>query len=182
MLNNNFNLLLPFQDSDNNNFMNTLGQEVSFQKVFKYTTYKAINSHIQYHCYTLAYGPTTDFNGFIDEQTSYNWDSQCLTLFVGSGVLEPTKEDYKLSNALQLSVLNSGSYHNGNITYVERTFINTTEEAVTINEVGLYSVKTNEIPVLIGREVLKAPVILQPNESFTFGYQLTMEDLTFVEG
>lgn len=182
MLTNNFKLLIPFQDYDELLFKNVKGEDTSYTNVLVYNTYYQRNRHNNIYPPTSTYNTNTSFNSFTDEQSTYNWNSCAYTIFVGSGLTTPTIDDYKLDNALTLDTLNQAVLRSNNIMSIIRTFINTTDEAVTINEVGLYVVKSNNLPVLIGRKVLEAPVVLNPNETFTFTYQITMEDFTSTEG
>lgn len=177
MFTSNFQKLMPFL-SDDLILKNVAGEEIAASK-FREQNYD--------------YNYTTSSNNYTDEQgvsDFYNWivassnAGDCgFVLFVGSGLTSPTIDDYKLENPLNLEVLSASCTHNGSTTIVTRTFKNNTEEEVTINELGLYVFATNRKSpfVLLARKVLSEPIILNPNETYTFTYNFTIKDFKVTE-
>lgn len=198
MLLNNFKGLMPFQESFT--FKNVAGEDYGMSDIlFEYTNNNK-NSHCCIGGLKYNYVPTTATNNYTDEQTLYSYcdivqgsvnshNQNGLIVFVGSGNSEVTADDYKLESALNLSVIGASCYHNKNVTTVTRTFLNNTEDEVTVKEMGLYLFRNgyngnntfNRKLVMIGRKVLEAPIVLQPNETYTFSYQFTMNNFAFTE-
>lgn len=179
-------------------FKNVLGGNYTKTDILR--TDNKRNGHIAVGELTYNYNTTTATNSIIDETalssfsdivdsygSAYTGTSGCsgLLLFVGDGSADVTPEDYKLEKALSLAVLSASCTHTNGVTSVIRTFQNTTEEAVTVREVGLYVFKTTggqqKYMVMVGRKLLDNPVTIEPNETYTFTYQITMNDFTFKE-
>ena len=97
-------------------------------------------------------------------------------MLLGTGTTPPTIDDYKLDSFVELTVVNSSqTYLNkkGRILTYTRTFVNSTSEAITITELGMYIGKPNaDKPHLTAREVLSEPVVIQPGESKAFTFTL----------
>ena len=95
-----------------------------------------------------------------------------LSMMVGSGTTEPTKDDYRLeSQENGLSVVSSSStaantpsYQQNYILNYTRTYKNNTESPITISEVGLYFTYDNNT-FLITRDTFE-PVVIQPNDIY----------------
>lgn len=179
----------------------------NFQKLFAFADPNATLKNVHeeevtasnYRIQRYNYSPVTTTNNVISEQSIYSLSdilysgtytsSSGLILFVGSGTNLPTKDDYKLEKPLDLSVVAASCTHLKGKTLVERTFFNNTEEAVTINEVGLYVFKTEgpstRYPscafVLVAHKILNEPIILAPNEAYTFSYQFRIKDINIEE-
>lgn len=183
-------------------FKNVLGNNYAKTDILKYITSNSKNSHVSIGALTYDYTTTTLTNNNIEEQALYGWNeivhyinnastegSNGLVLFVGDSDIEVTQEDYKLGNSVPLTVISATCTHANGITSVIRTFQNTTEQSVTIKEVGLYVFRTGHSTakdyqrylVMVGRKVLESPVTIEPNETYTFTYQINMNDFEFKE-
>lgn len=98
----------------------------------------------------------------------------------GTGTTPPTIDDYKFSGDLVTPTLvfNSGTAYNGsNGSIFAMLVINQTQEAMTINEIGLF----RRVPtscVMLTRDVLPQPVVLQPGESK--GFQIYIDTQSFI--
>ena len=128
-----------------------------------------------------------------NNEGSTNKRQNGFTLFVGNGTAEPKADDYKLESPLVLNVSQSSCIElNNNKITVSRSFINNTDENVTVSEIGCYLFATNSwsnsvnsseyIPiVMIGRKVLKNPVTILTGELYTFNYTIDMSQISFGE-
>lgn len=98
----------------------------------------------------------------------------------GTGTTPPTIDDYKFSGDLVTPtvVSSSGTAHNGsNGSIFAMVVINQTQEAMTINEIGLF--RTIQVAcVMLTRDVLPQPVVLQPGESK--GFQIYIDTQSFI--
>ena len=204
MLLNNFKSLLTWNTTDT--FIDTSGTEVAKTEFLVGSTSNVVNSHVSVGTLSYNYTTTTAVSSYTDEQTAYHYNGivQTLTsntlseynehngliLFVGTGTTTPTKDDYKLESAVAFASPFGSCTHNSNVTSVVRTFTNDTEEDVTITEIGLYVFHSlcacnsnySSYPVLVGRKILDAPVTIEPNETYTFTYNVIMDGFTFTEG
>ena len=102
-----------------------------------------------------------------------NWDG-CY-LLIGSGDSQETPDAYKLDSVItQYSVINQthtfSDKYSGSVLLINRVIQNTSEEAFTVKEIGLFG--TN---YMIAREVLPEPVVLQPGEKHTFTMTISLE-------
>lgn len=102
-----------------------------------------------------------------------NWDG-CY-LLIGSGDSQETPDAYKLDSVItQYSVINQthtfSDKYSGSVLLINRVIQNTSEEAFTVKEIGLFG--TN---YMIAREVLAEPVVLQPGEKHTFTMTISLE-------
>lgn len=98
----------------------------------------------------------------------------------GTGTTPPTIDDYKFSGDLVTPTLVSayGVAHNGsNGSIFAMVAINQTQEAMTINEIGLFR-KCPTGCVMLTRDVLPQPVVLQPGESK--GFQIYIDTQSFI--
>ena len=211
----NFKLLISFYR--NTNFINTIGNsiaKISFlggQQGQDYTNHnRAVSPILNNHCVigvsSYNYDITTGSNTYTNEQASYNWYNitnnsatnyydvspyryNGFIIFVGSGDTPVEPSDYKLDNALDLTVLSASCIHKEDeTTIVTRTFQNNTGEDITIREVGLYVFRSvassntyNSYPVMVGRKVLNVPITLENGESYTFTYKIDMSRISFEE-
>ena len=99
-----------------------------------------------------------------------------IQLFVGTNDTPATKDDYTLdvittlSSAQITSLVRSINGDNQAIT-ISRTFTNTSDESITIKEVGLVkSVSTSSsasVNLLFAREVLPTPLVVPSGANFT---------------
>lgn len=99
----------------------------------------------------------------------------------GDGTTPPTIEDYKFSgNLVEPTIVGgSGSTSNGsNGATFQVAVINNTESAMTINEIGLFSSLKNYACVMLTRDVLPEPVVLEPGASK--GFQIFIDTQSFV--
>lgn len=98
----------------------------------------------------------------------------------GTGTTPPTIDDYKFSGDLVTPtfVPGSGTAHNGsNGSIFAVVVINQTQEAMTINEIGLFRTSLS-CCVMFTRDVLPQPVVLQPGESK--GFQIYIDTQSFI--
>lgn len=111
-----------------------------------------------------------------------NGASQSTWAFIfGDGTTPPTIEDYKLSGNLvePSTVAGTGSASNGSngITW-QMTVINNTGSSITIGEIGLCSQISSYGCVMLTRDVLPQPVVLEPGASK--GFQIFIDTQSFV--
>lgn len=102
-----------------------------------------------------------------------NWDG-CY-LLIGSGDSPETPESYKLDSVItQYSVINQthtfSDKYGGSVLLINRVIQNTSEEAFTVKEMGLFGAN-----YMIAREVLDKPETLQPGEKHTFTMAIGLE-------
>lgn len=102
-----------------------------------------------------------------------------VSILVGSGMTDPTENDYTLENVISLThISGSASTSANSFLTVSRTLKNDSTETVTINEVGLFynfledSNDTARTVTLFAREVLTSPITMKPGESYTFTFML----------
>lgn len=102
----------------------------------------------------------------------------------GSGTTPPKKTDYKIENhiATGLTYSNNNTSTTNNIASWVQTVQNTSDEPITITEVGLFCYPNlgNFVCVLVTRTVLDTPVVLQPNDVKTF--TITIDYNKFIDG
>lgn len=192
LTNNGINLLKMNLDY---NFTNTIGEEYSWTKITGYYASATGGYNVYYYPITQYQAATTSAD-FTDEQTAYRYTlSYCTSasnasyyyydipttlIFVGTGTDEVTADDYKLSNAAALSSTSAECVGSNGVYNTIRTFVNDTEEDITITEAGLYVVNnchyssTTCYPVLIAREVLSSPVTIGVGETYTFTYTINV--------
>ena len=96
---------------------------------------------------------------------------------IGTGNDAVTESDYKLSNALNISLTASSQSIGGNVNKYTRfatvatTYTNNTGNAVTVKEMGIYvkhSAESSSTGFYLTRELLEIPVTIEPGESYTF--------------
>lgn len=136
--------------------------------------------------YLLGIGPSSNLNEVISSNeytantnasagTSSRW-----AFGFGTGTTPPTIDDYKFSGDLVTPTLvtPSGTAHNGsNGSIFAMVVINQTQEAMTINEIGLFRTAKSGC-VMLTRDVLPQPVVLQPGESK--GFQIYIDTQSFI--
>lgn len=132
----------------------------------------------------LAMGPSSSFSEVIDSiaytANSNNTRTSQWAFGFGTGTTPPTIDDYKFSGDLVTPTLvpSSGIAHNGsNGSIFAMVVINQTQEAMTINEIGLFRNTPNGC-VMLTRDVLPQPVVLQPVESI--GFQIYIDTQSFI--
>lgn len=111
---------------------------------------------------------------------SFNF-SEC-EIYLGTGNVTPTIDDYKLSGELVTSLTSQGkntTANNNSITF-SAIATNNTESPVTIKEIGLggYCTGAKSFVVLLTRDVLATPVTLNTGDSKTFSITIDFRSLT----
>lgn len=125
--------------------------------------------------------------------SSSNYDSTTTTtarinfvgceIYLGTGNVTPTIDDYKLSGELITSLTSQSQYttsNNNSITF-SAIATNNTDAPVTIKEIGLggYITSGNMACVfLLTRDVLATPVTLNVGDSKTFSITIDFRSLT----
>lgn len=107
---------------------------------------------------------------------------QGCEIYLGTGNVTPTIDDYKLSGELVTglkSQTQSTTANNNSITF-SAIATNNTESPVTIKEIGLggYYNGSNPFVVLLTRDVLATPVTLNTGDSKTFSITIDFRSLT----
>lgn len=132
----------------------------------------------------LSMEPIGNLSEVIDSNVytanSYSAKASQWALGFGTGTTPPTIDDYKFSGDLVTPTLVSGSgtAHNGsNGSIWAMVVTNQTQEAMTINEIGLFR-KNQYSCVMLTRDVLPQPVVLQPGESK--GFQIYIDTQSFI--
>lgn len=96
----------------------------------------------------------------------------------GTGTTPPTIDDYKFSGDLVTPTCVSGYTYDGSDGSIFTMVVtNPTEEAMTINEIGLFR-KVSVGCVMLTRDVFPQPVVLQPGESK--GFQIYIDTQSFI--
>lgn len=103
-------------------------------------------------------------------------------IYLGTGNVTPTIDDYKLSGELVTGLTSqekSTTANNNSITF-SAIATNNTESPVTIKEIGLGGYQTGNTPfvVLLTRDVLTTPVTLNTGDSKTFSITIDFRSLT----
>lgn len=104
-------------------------------------------------------------------------------IYLGTGNVTPTIDDYKLSGELVTGLTSQGqstSANNNSITF-SAIATNNTESPVTIKEIGLggyYNSSTTPVVVLLTRDVLATPVTLNTGDSKRFSITIDFRSLT----
>ena len=124
--------------------------------------------------------------------SSTNYDSTSITtgglgfseceIYLGTGNVTPTIDDYKLSGELVTGLTSqeqSTTANNNSITF-SAIATNNTESPVTIKEIGLggYVTGTTACVILLTRDVLTTPVTLNTGDSKTFSITIDFRSLT----
>lgn len=102
-------------------------------------------------------------------------------IYLGTGNVTPTIDDYKLSGELVTSLTSQGqstTANNNSITF-SAIATNNTESPVTIKEIGLGGYYTNPpFVLLLTRDVLATPVTLNTGDSKRFSITIDFRSLT----
>ena len=103
-------------------------------------------------------------------------------IYLGTGNVTPTIDDYKLSGELVTGLKSQGqntTANNNSITF-SAIATNNTESPVTIKEIGLggYTTGTTACVILLTRDVLPTPVTLNTGDSKTFSITIDLRSLT----
>lgn len=124
--------------------------------------------------------------------SSTNYDSTSIStgnfnftgckIYLGTGNVTPTIDDYKLSGELVTGLTSqekSTAANNNSITF-SAIATNNTESPVTIKEIGLGGYFSGSTPfvVLLTRDVLATPVTLNVGDSKTFSITIDFRSLT----
>lgn len=114
--------------------------------------------------------------------TAGNFNFAGCEIYLGTGNVTPTIDDYKLSGELITSLISqdqSTTANNNSITF-SAIATNNTESPVTIKEIGLggYSSGSILFVVLLTRDVLATPVTLNTGDSKTFSITIDLRSLT----
>lgn len=137
----------------------------------------------------LNLNDSTSFNLYSIPPTYYNFTvgsryyPNNRGIVFGSGTTPPQKTDYKIENHIAdgLTYSNNNTSETNNVANWVQTVQNTSNEPITISEVGLFSAcSAQDLCVLLTRTVLDTPVVLQPNEVKTF--TITIDYNKFVDG
>ena len=110
-----------------------------------------------------------------------NFTFQGCEIYLGTGNVTPTIDDYKLSGELVTGLTSqekSTTANNNSITF-SAIATNNTESPVTIKEIGLGGYYENTACVfLLTRDVLTTPVTLNTGDSKTFSITIDLRSLT----
>lgn len=114
--------------------------------------------------------------------TSGNFSFSGCEIYLGTGNVTPTIDDYKLSGELVTGLTSQGqdtTANNNSITF-SAIATNNTESPVTIKEIGLGGYFTGSTPfvVLLTRDVLATPVTINTGDSKTFSITIDLRSLT----
>ena len=133
----------------------------------------------------LSMGPNGNLSRVIDSNeyaaNSYTTKAAQWAFGFGAGTTPPTIDDYKFSGDLVTPTLVSASgtvYNGSNGSIFGMVVINQTQEAMTINEIGLFLSVDSYGCVMLTRDVLPQPVVLQPGESK--GFQIYINTQSFI--
>lgn len=111
-----------------------------------------------------------------------NFGFQGCEIYLGTGNVTPTINDYKLSGELitGLKSQSQSTTANNNSIIFSAIATNNTESPVTIKEIGLggYFTSTTPLVVLLTRDVLATPVTLNTGDSKTFSITIDFRSLT----
>ena len=122
----------------------------------------------------------TNYNG--TSVFSGNFNFQGCEIYLGTGNVTPTIDDYKLSGELITSLVSQGLSTTANNNSIKFSAIatNNTESPVTIKELGLGGYVTGNTPfvVLLTRDVLATPVTLNTGDSKTFSITIDFRSIT----
>lgn len=113
--------------------------------------------------------------------TSGNFSFTGCQIYLGTGNVTPTIDDYKLSGELVTGLKSQGqstTANNNSITF-SAIATNNTESPVTIKEIGLGGYYNGEpCVILLTRDVLATPVTLNVGDSKTFSITIDFRSLT----
>jgi hypothetical protein len=135
-------------------------------------------SDLTRYCNICTSGTNYDSTEMVTKTFSF---SEC-EIYLGTGNVTPTIDDYKLSGELITGLTSQeqeATATNNSITF-SAIATNNTESPVTIKEIGLGGCKseTPTFVVLLTRDVLATPVTLNPGDSKTFSITIDFRSLT----
>ena len=114
--------------------------------------------------------------------TQGNFSFRGCEIYLGTGNVTPTIDDYKLSGELVtgLKSQEQSTTANNNSIRFSAIATNNTESPVTIKEIGLggYFSGSEPFVVLLTRDVLATPVTLNTGDSKTFSITIDFRSLT----
>lgn len=139
-------------------------------------TYPRIHG-LDHNCEICTSGKCYDSTNIETSNISF---SKCA-IYLGTGNVTPTIDDYKLSGELVTGLTSQGkntTATNNSITF-SAIATNNTESPVTIKEIGLGGYNNSwSFVVLLTRDVLATPVTLNTGDSKTFSITIDFRSLT----
>lgn len=186
MLLNNFRRALVNTMSDRLNLSQIMGMTGEIKttggSVYKPTSQSYMNSP-QIAGVASVCSICTD-NGMYDSTsiTTGNLVFAGCQIYLGTGNVTPTIDDYKLSGVLVTGLKSqeqNTTANNNSITF-SAIATNNTESPVTIKEIGLggYTTSGTGFVILLTRDVLPTPVTLNTGDSKTFSITIDFRSLT----
>lgn len=127
---------------------------------------------------TQGYGNIANFLGFVSGSNLDYSAGQSMRLLLGSGDSNASIDDYKLESLLtDYSVLAHSKTSIGTYDTLCTVFSRTIEANanITIKEYGVVGVDNSGNALLLAREILPEPVVLQPGEKHTFTMTMSLE-------
>lgn len=127
---------------------------------------------------TQGYGNISNFLGFLSGNGLDYSAGQSMRLLFGSGDSSASIDDYKLESLItDYSVLAHSKTSIGTYDTLCTIFSRTIEANanITIKEYGVVGVDNSGNTLLLAREVLPEPVVLQPGEKYTFTMTISLE-------
>ena len=182
-----------------NNFrrvlVNTISDSLNLSQIKGMTGEIKTTGGKVYNPTTQAYMDFPQINGLSSKcnicTSSTNYDStsiitgnfafQGCEIYLGTGNVTPTIDDYKLSGELVTGLTSqeeSTTANNNSLTF-SAIATNNTESPVTIKEIGLGGYETGPaFVVLLTRDVLATPVTLNTGDSKKFSITIDFRSLT----
>ena len=127
---------------------------------------------------TQGYGNISNFLGFASGNRLDYSAGQSMRLLFGSGDSSASIDDYKLESLItDYSVLAHSKTSIGTYDTLCTVFSRTIQanSNITIKEYAVVSVNSSGDTLLLAREVLPEPVVLQPGEKHTFTMTISLE-------
>ena len=127
---------------------------------------------------TQGYGNISNFLGFASGNGLDYSAGQSMRLLLGSGDSNASIDDYKLESLItDYSVLAHSKTSIGTYDTLCTVFSRTIQanSNITIKEYAVVSVDNSGNTLLLAREVLPEPVVLQPGEKHTFTMTISLE-------
>lgn len=113
--------------------------------------------------------------------TDYSASASGVLLLLGTGDTAPTIDDYKLDNiwsdytVITQVCSNMNANYDNNAFLISRSIQNTSSESVTVKEQAICLSQRYGGNIIIAREVLAEPVVLQPGKKHTFTMTIGLE-------
>lgn len=112
----------------------------------------------------------------IDGLCNLTQNSGGIALYLGKGTTKPTENDYTLEDPISVSDLPITIGHVDMQTAIDKFMIvsitveNVTAENITVSEMGLFAAAhySGNTVLMIAREVLDSPVVIEPGVARTF--------------